>query len=342
MPKRLSLFLAATALAVAASGAAARPAVAPAPELLRALPPGDIVATVDVAMLFDKAIPAVLAGRPESKAKLDANVAKLRSDFGLDLHQVRRAGISASLLAGARTEWVAVLDGAFDAIAAPGALARSLDEFAKREPRYAVRADSYEGATIYVIPEKLAAGGTAERSAVAVLDARTALYGTPEGVRRAVAAHAGKTPNAAANAVLVEAYEQSNAASPVRFGMTLDAFVKAQREADPNDPFLQTLSSVRYMFGSLGLTGTGGVALRITSRASKPEDARSLLTTLQGLVDLGRSQTADKPEFAALFDLLTVTASGSDVVLAADIPPDRLDTIFRLVDKNRGVIAAQQ
>jgi hypothetical protein len=339
MHKRLSLFSAALAVAVAVSGAAARPAASPAPELLRALPDGDVVVTLDVATLLDKAIPAVLASRPESKAKLDANVAKLRADFGLDLRQVRRAALSASLFAGTRTEWVAVLDGAFDALAAPGALARALDDFAKREPRYAVRADAYEGATVYVLPEKLAEGGTAERSAVAVLDAHTALYGTPEGVRRAVAARAGKAPSAAANALLVEAYEQSDAASPIRFGMTLDAVVQAQRQADPNDPFLKTLASVRYLFGSLGLAGTSGVALRVTSRASKPDDARSLLTTLKGLVDLGRSQTADKPEFAGLFDLLTVTASGNDVVLAADIPPDRLDTIFRLVDKNRGVIA---
>src|SRR5262245_51684120 len=113
MHKRLSLLSVALVAAIAAS-AAARPAPSPALELMRALPAGDVVATVDAATMFDKTLPAVLSGRPESKAKLDANLAKIRADFGIDLHQVRRIGVSASLFAGTRAEWVAVLDGAFD------------------------------------------------------------------------------------------------------------------------------------------------------------------------------------------------------------------------------------
>jgi hypothetical protein len=121
--------------------------------------------------------------------------------------------------------------------------------------------------------------------------------------------------------------------------MLLDAVVKAQTVVDPNDPFLKTLAGVRFVFGTLGLSGAGGLALRITSRAAKPDDAKSILTMLKGLVDLARAQTSDKPDLASLLSLLTVTSAGNDVVISADVPPERLDTLFQFVDKNRSVIA---
>ncbi len=340
MRKRLSLLFSLLLMAVAVPGASARGAAPAAPNLFGVLPQGDVVVTVDMATLFEKTIPVLLAKKPESKAKLDANVAKVRTDFGLDLRQVRQIAVSASLLPdGSRMEWVAAMDGAFDALAKQGALAATLDAFAKRETRFSVRADAYEGMTIYVLPEKLGDGSTVERNAAVVLDARTALYGTPAAVRRAVDAKKGKVPSAAASASLVDAYVQSDATSPVRLGMQLDTIVKSLRQNDPNDPFLTTLSGVRYLFGSLGLGSDNGLALRIVSRANTAEGAKTLLSTLQSLLEIGRESFGNKPETAALLALITVTSSGSDVLVSANVPPDRLDTLFQLVDKNRTMVA---
>jgi hypothetical protein len=316
----------------------ARPATPVAPELFKTLPQADAVVTMDGPALFGKAIPALLSTRAESKAKLDANVARLQTDFGLDVRQVRQVAISASLF-GASVDWVAALDGKFDTLAVQGVLARTLDDFVKRNPRYDVRAETHEGTLVYVLPEKVEGGGTVERTAVAALDATTALYGTPGAVRRAIDVRKGKAASAAADATLVEAYGQSDATSPVRAGLRLDAIVKAQLAADPDDPFVKTLVNVRYVFGSLGLTGAGGLALKLTARAVKPEDARPVQTTLAGLLDLVRSQTTEKPEQAALLNLVTVTTTGADVVVAADVPQAQLDTLFRLVDGSRPAVA---
>jgi len=305
------------------------------PALLAALPAGDAIVVVDVPMLLDTTIPAVLAKRPESKAKLDANVARLKADFGLDLHTVRSLALSATVF-GMNADWVVAMDGAFEAVVSPDALGKTLEAYVARTPRLSLRRESYEGVTIFVLPDK--ASGV-ESSAVAVLDAKTALYGSPTTVRRAIDVRKGKGPTAASNAVLVEALGQAPATAPVRLGVVLDAVVKAQRADDPNDMFLKTLAEVRYVFGSLAATSVGGVALRISARTTKPEHAKAVKDTIDGLVALGRSSLDGKPELAALVDLLTVTVSANDVVLAADVPPEKLDNLFQLVDKNRTVIA---
>jgi hypothetical protein len=333
-----AVLLAAVLFSIAGPAAAAPPA---APDLFRSLPAGDAVVTVDGGAVLGKALPALLASRPDTAKRLEAHLARFRDDFGIDLKQARQAALSASLFDGASREWVAAVDGAFDAVAAPGALGTRLDAFVKRETRFSVRPETREGVTLYVLPEREADGRVREEQAVAVLDAKTALIGTPAAVRRAVDAHKGKAASAAASAALVEAWSQSSAASPVRFGMLVEPLIKSELQRDPSNPFLKSVAGARFMFGTLGLAGDGGLALSVTTRTGTAEDARSVLATFEAFVELGKQLTADKPDLAALVDLVRLSASGNDVLLTATVPAGQLDRVIRLVDKNRPMVAAK-
>jgi hypothetical protein len=331
-----AILLAATLFSAANPAAATPPA---APELFRSLPAGDAVVTVDGAAVFGKALPALLASRPDTAKRLEASLARFRDDFGIDVRQSRQVALSATFFDGTERQWVAAVDGAFDAVAAPGALAARLDAFVKRETRFSVRPETREGVTLYVLPEREADGRVREEQAVAILDARTALVGTPAAVRRAVDARKGKAPSAAASAPLVEAWSQSSASSPVRFGMLVEPLNKAEIERDPNNPFLKSVAGARFMFGTVGTTADGGVALAVTTRTGTPNDAKSVLATLEAFVELGKQLTADKPDLGALVELVQLTTSGSDVLLTATVPAGKLDLIIRLVDKNRPMVA---
>ena len=339
MIKRTSapaVLIAAVLSLVALPAAAAPPA---APELFRSLPAGDALVTIDGAALFGKMLPTLLASRPDTAKRVDAQLARWRDDFGVDLRQARQVALSASLFEGTEREWVAAVDGAFDAVAAPGALAARLETFVKRETRFAVRSESREGVAIYVLPEKEADGRVREEQAVAILDARTALVGTPTAVRRAVDARKGKAPSAADTATLVDAWSQSAATSPVRFGLLVEPLIKAEMARDPNNPFLKSVAGARFMFGTAGLTPDGGLALAVTTRTNTPQDARNVLGTLQAFVELGKQLTADKPDLAALLDLVRLDAAGNDVLLTATVPAGKLDQIIRLVDKSQPMVA---
>lgn len=320
----------AAALVLSSAVRPATGAPAAAPEIFRSLPGGHIVLTVDTKTVLDRAVPAVLANRPEPAKRFEANLAMLREDYGLDLRQTRNLALSASVGADGKLDWTAVLDGAFDALAAPGALSSRLGAYTKRAPQYSVRTETYEGVTFYALPERMPNGQQRERMAVAVLDGQTALVGTPAGIRRAVDVRKGKAPSVTENAALVEAYEQSDAASPIRLGLLIPPSLI---EDDPNNPFASTLESIRYVFGSLGVAGDGGVAMRLVSRARTPGDTKNIQNALQSLVDLGRSFTGEKPDLAALVDRITVSSSGSDVTVAADVPAAQIESLVRVVSK---------
>lgn len=337
MLRRTAIFSALLVAALAASGPA-RPAGAagPAPmDFLRSLPAGDVIATVDVATLVNKTLPAVLAGRPESLRKLDANIAKIQTDFGIDLRQVRHVAISASPY-GAERSWVAVVDGRFDAALQPAAAAAAAEKYTKLYPRYGLRTETHEGTTVYVFPR--ADGVASGAFAVAVLDASTALYGTPSGVRQAIDARRGKSASAASREELVAAYEQSEAGAVIRFATMLPKELLQQGQ---DDPFSKSLSAIQSIFGSAGVAADNGLAVRTTARTASAADAKSVLSSLTAVVDLGRTVTGNKPELAALIEHVSLATSGNDVQMNVTVPAGKLDGLFRAIDKESGQLAGR-
>lgn len=322
---RRSTFLALALVATLAGVAPARPAAPAAEDLLRSLPAGDAVATIDVATLLSKTLPAVLASRPESQQKLDTNIARIQSDYGIDIRQVRGAALSASF-AGGGMSWVAAVDGKFDGLTSPEALSRAAAQFVKTYPAYTVATETHEGTTVHVFPRT--GGAARDTIAVAVLDATTALYGSPEGVRGAISARKGKGPAAASQTPLVDAWRQADPGAVVRFATILPRQLVADAGSDP---FAKSLAAIRAVFGSAGVGSDNGLALKTTARTGSAEDAKSVHATLTALVGLGRQLAANQPELAVLADYVSVTTVGADVQLNAAIPADKLDPVFRVV-----------
>lgn len=327
MARRSTLF-AAVIVAALAVAAPARPAAPSAEELLRSLPAGDAVATVDVATLLSKTLPTVLASRPASKEKLDTNIARIESSFGVDVRQIRAAALSASM-AGGQTNWVAALDGKFDGLTSPEALSRAAEQFVKSYPQYTATTETYEGATIHVFPRT--GGAARDTIAVAVLDATTALYGSPEGVRAAIGVRKGKGAAAASQTPLVEAWRQADPGAVIRFATILPRELVADAGGDP---FAKSLAAIRSVFGSAGVGSDNGLALKTTARTGSAEDAKSVHATLTALVGLGRQLAANRPELAALVDYVSVSTAGVDVQMNVAIPPEKLDPVFRAVARN--------
>lgn len=307
--------------------AAVAPALPQTPAALGSLPAGDAIVTVDMTALLTKALPAALANKPESRQKLDENIARIREDYGIDLREVRSVTVSASPY-GVDPSWVALLDGKFDNLVKADGLARAAEQYAKKYPAYGVKTETHEGATIYL----LAKTGASPRdtTAIAVVDAQTALFGSVAGVRGALGARKGSAPNATANAQLVEAYRQSNATAVVRFATVLPKELSAEAGSDP---FMKSLAAIKFIFGSAAVGSDNGLALDTTARTGSADEARSVHATLTAVVGLGRTMAANKPELAALIDYVTVGTAGNDVRISVALPPDKLDPLFKTVAK---------
>ncbi|MBK6312833.1 MAG: hypothetical protein IPF53_00550 [Blastocatellia bacterium] len=310
-------FIPSVALLIASVLVATPSRAATTPEILKDLPAGDGVIVIEPKALFGKVLPAALAGLPEYRGKVDAAVASMNSDFGLDLANLRSVGVSLFVGADATTSWVAVMKGDFAALAAGDALAAKLDVYSKTHPRFAVKKVIHEGVPHFVLPETTGAGVVREDVAVALLDESTAAYGTPSAVRRAIDVRRGAAPSASTVSALTDALALADPAAPLRLGMPVpQALIAAEMKRDPGNPFLKTLSNIRLLFATIAAS-SDGAAMKLTARASTAEQTESVAAVLSAIIGLGQQATATKPELAALFDRMTVTTSAPDATLTA-------------------------
>ena len=287
------------------------------PDILKALPAGDGVVVIEPRALFGKVLPAAVAGLPEYREKLDAAVASMKSDFGLDLANLRSAGVSLFIGADATTSWVAVMTGDFPAISSSEALGAKLDAYARSHPRISVRKQSHEGSTYFLLPETTGSGVVREDVAVALLDGSTAAYGSPSAVRRAIDVHRGAAPAASSVTALTDALALADPAAPLRFGMPApQSLIAAEMKRDPGNPFLKTLGNVRLLYGTVAATASGA-EMKLTARASTADQTGPIGALLSAIIGLGQQATGSKPELAALFDRMTVTTAAPDATLTA-------------------------
>ena len=66
-------------------------------EAFSALPPGDILLTVDAGTLINQTIPAALATQPDQKAKFDKEMAEAQEKSGIDPKQLKVLAASITL-----------------------------------------------------------------------------------------------------------------------------------------------------------------------------------------------------------------------------------------------------
>lgn len=294
---------------------------------LAALPASDGVMFIDMNRIVTQAMPRVLAGNPARLAAVNADLERFRQRTGVDPRWIDRIAIGTSYTtpsAGVtKLNTIAIARGRFNAgtIVAAGRLAA--------KGKYAVQ--KHAGRTIYVftLEEQLKMFGLLKMNvgelAISELDANTLALGKPDAVRAAVDAAvdaAGARRSVAPNAALIALANRIPNAL-VGFGGNIPANLLTNVDLG-NPEVNRSLASVRQIFGSLGMNGSGYEMLT-TARTTDARAAKSLNETVdaaRGLASLvvGNLQGGRGRLARGALENLRVTVENADVSLRVTIP----------------------
>ncbi len=254
-----------------------------APSLASSLPPSDAVAIINVARILNEAVPKLLAENPAKLAEVTNDLAKFKSQTGLDprsfdqialglSYKYPREGIT-------KISSVALARGSFNAggIVAAGRLAAN-GKYSEQK---------YQGKMIYVfsIERQLKLFGLWDLKlgdlAVTALDGNTLALGDLEAVRGAIdSTKAGKHANPELVAL---ASRDQNAI--VGFGGNISPKL-LENLSLTNDTVARELTAVRQVYGTLGMPSSN-LELMLTARTVDTYSAKNLGDTVEGLRQLG-------------------------------------------------------
>jgi len=253
------------------------------PTLASSLPPSDAVAIINVARVFNEALPKLLADNPAKLAEVTNELAKFKTQTGLDprsfdqialglSYKYPREGIT-------KVSNVALARGTFNAggIVAAGRLAAN-GKYSEQK---------YLGKTIYLfsIERQLKLFGLWDLKvgdlAVTALDGNTLALGDLAAVRGAIDSNkAGRHANPE---LIALASRDPNAI--VGFGGNVSPKL-LENLSLTNDTVARELTAVRQVYGTLGMT-TSDLELMLTARTVDTYSAKNLGDTVEGLRQLG-------------------------------------------------------
>lgn len=295
---------------------------------LNALPASDAVMLIDLKRLLNDGVTRVLD--PARLAKLNAEIEKIKTNYGLDVRQFESLAVGFRFLsprAGVTTtDMVAIVHGTFNsgALLAAGRLAA--------KGKY--QEEKYRDAVIYIFdateqgkPSSML-GMKVTKLAVAALDANTLVFGEPAGVRSAFDSSRSRTPR---NAALIQ-MAMRNPDSLISFGANVPQSV-TQGQDFGNEEITKTLASIRQAYGGLGLTADG-FDLTAIARTERPEQAKSLGDTLSAFKQFGGMAISqlppDKRAMAqTALDSLTITTEGNETQLRLAVAQAVINELMR-------------
>jgi len=320
------LIMAAQVLASAQTAPRTTPATSTS-SLAAALPASDTVALIKVKRLLDEAMPTMLANNPAKLTEANARIDGFKRRTGLDPRSFDELALGLGyeyLPSGAmKVTTVALAQGTFSptALVAAGRAASAGNH----------REEKYQGKTIHVftLGEQLRIFGVLDlrirELAVAPLSANTIALGDLQRVRKAI--DAGKGGNRANTELIALASQDANAI--VGFGGNVSPTM-LQHLRIGNDAVAKDLSSVKQIYGSVGMTEKD-VQLLAAARTNGPNSARSLGATVEGLTAFAGLFTNRLPAARAALARsalgnLKVTVQGNDLQLRtavsqADVGP---------------------
>ena len=254
-----------------------------APTLLSSLPPSDAVAIINVNRVFNEALPKLLAENPAKLTEVTNELAKFKTQTGLDPHSFEQVALGLSYKypreGVTKVSTVALARGTFNAgaLVAAGRLATN-GKYAEQK---------YQGETIYIfsLERQLRLLGLWDMKvrdlAVAALDGNTLVLGDLEAVRGAIdATKAGQHPNAE---LLALASRDPNAI--VGFGGNVSPKL-LENLSLTNDTIARELTAVRQLYGTLGMT-SDDLEVMLTACTVDTYSAKNLGDALEGLKQLG-------------------------------------------------------
>ena len=300
------------------------------PSLLSSLPPSDAVALINVNRVLDEALPKLLAENPAKFAEINEELAKFKTQTGLDprsFHQIA-LGLSYTYPQQGITKinTVALASGTFNsgALVAAGRLAAN-GKYVERK---------YQGKTIYVFSMdrqvKLLGLWNIKVSDLAVtsLDGNTLALGNLESVEGVINA---KRTRKYANPQLIELASRDPNAIMGFGGNLSEALMQNLRLT--NDTLARELTAVRQVYGSLGMTSTD-MELMVAARTVDPESAKNLSDTVEGLMQLGTlfigrlSATRETLARSAMKNL-KVTTQGNELQIRTAVAQSQVAPLMR-------------
>jgi hypothetical protein len=323
----LSLSLSSDALAQRNRTAAAAPQT---PTLLSSLPPSDAVAVIDVKRILNDALPKLLANNPSQLADVTAELARFKTQTGLDPRSFDQLALSLSFKYPregiTKVSTVALARGTFNAgaIVAAGRLATS-GKYSEQK---------YQGKTIYVFGfdrqiRLLGLWDIKVRDlAVTALNANTLALGNLEGVRAAVDANISRRH---ANAELI-ALASRDPEAILGFGGNVSPTLLDNLSLT-NGSMARELTAVRQVYGTLGMTSTD-FELMLAARTVDTYAARNLGDTLEGLKMLGsfainRLSGVKGILAQSALDHLKITAVGNELQVRTAVGQSQVAPLIR-------------
>ncbi len=286
-------------------------------EAFEALPPGEVLLTVDAGTLLNQTIPTTLAGAADQKAKYDKGLAEMQDEAGIDPKQLKLVALSFANVSGDKPQVAGVMTGSFDTA--------KLSEVLRKDPKTGVEAqtEQYNGQTLYV--RKMNDG---TEFGAAVLDSGTLVVGWPAArARQAIDARAGTADNATKDAALFSAFKSTDQAAVLRFAMKFPKD-KISAEEVAKDETARSVAAINYITGSVA--ATSGLGLHLTAKTSSPAEAQPLHDNLQKFLESGKSfmsRSEETKSVASVLNSTTIAVNGSDVDLTMNIGADQLAAI---------------
>lgn len=298
--------------------------------LISSLPPSDAVAIVNVARVFDEAMPKLLADNPAKMTEVTDELAKFKTQTGLDArsfeqialgftYKYPRQGIT-------KISTVALARGTFNAgaLTAAGRLAAN-GKYVEQK---------YQGKTIYIftLNRQLRLFGVWNMNvsdlAVTPLDGNTLALGDVDAIRGVIdATRTRKHTNAD---LLALAGRDPNAI--VGFGGNISPLLLENLSLS-NDSIARELTAVRQVYGTLGMTTTD-LELMMTARTVDNYSAKNLGDTVEGLKQLGaffvsRLAAAKGALARTALSNLKVTTVGNELQLKTAVAQSQVTPLIR-------------
>ena len=301
-----------------------------AASLLSSLPPSDAVAIINVNRVLDEALPKLLAENPAKLAEVNAELAKFKTQTGLDprsfdqialglSYQYPREGIT-------KISTAVVARGTFNAgaMVAAGRLAAN-GKYVEQK---------YQGKTIHVfsMDRQLRLFGlwnvNVRDLAVTTLDGNTLVLGALDAVRGTI--DANRTGKRANPELIALANRDPNAI--LGFGGNISPTL-LQNLSVGNDSIARELTAVRQVYGTLGMTSTD-LELMLAARTVDTYSAKNLGDTVEGLKQFGalfiNRLSAVKGTLArSALNNLKITTVGNELQIRTAVAQSQVSPLMR-------------
>jgi hypothetical protein len=305
--------------------------------LVALLPASDAVVTFDVKRFFSDALPKLLSANQPLLAKINAALDEMQQKAGIDLRQFDQvaAGLAFKQQPGKNPDFDPVI------IARGDINSGALLGVAKLASNGKYREEKIGTHTLYIFSVKEAtkagsskAAGAVDRTlngwnevALTSIDPNTVAFGSPGRVRQTLAAttHVG---------ISVTTLLSRNPEAVMSFAAKIPVGMSKSLPHD-NDELSKTIDSIRFVSGSMDLV-EGAAALQLMARTIQPDQAQSLLETLQGLQSVGKAliggtKGPQREVFARMIDSVRLARTGNEVTFDLRVPQSDIDILIGMI-----------